>query len=113
MDGPWPEGAKQDLNQFERGGRRRGLTWGVDVVGSVCVSAKVPNATASVEPRKAAGSFQLHHRSAAGSSRAPAPINSHQRCPLMADKGPSLWNTRARNKLAPWLCPPWALGEAN
>lgn len=20
MDGPWPEGAKQDLNQFERGG---------------------------------------------------------------------------------------------
>lgn len=21
MDGPWPEGAKQDLNQFERGGR--------------------------------------------------------------------------------------------
>ncbi|CAG04687.1 unnamed protein product [Tetraodon nigroviridis] len=23
MDGPWPEGAKQDLNQFEQGGRRR------------------------------------------------------------------------------------------
>lgn len=77
------------------------------------MSVKVPNATASVGPRKAAGSFQLHHGSSPGSSQAPAPINSHQRCPVMADKGPSLWNTKARNKLAPWLCPPWALGEAN
>lgn len=73
------------------------------------MSVKVPIA----RPRETAGSFKLHHGSSLGSSQAPAPINSYQRCPVMADKGPSLWNPRARNKLAPWLCPPWVLGEAN
>lgn len=41
-------------------------------------------------PGKVAGSFPLLHGSSPGSSRAPALINSHQRCPVMADKGASL-----------------------
>lgn len=76
-------------------------------------SVVVPYVRVSVRPREGSRlSFPLPlHGSSSGSRQPLALINSHRRCPTMADKGPSsppphsrlLCNRRAHNKLSPSL----------
>lgn len=56
------------------------------------MSVEVPDARVSVRPEKRLQAQSLSlpplYRSSSGSSRTLALINSHRRCPEMADKGP-------------------------
>lgn len=60
----------------------------------LCLSIEVLYVRVSVRPREGSRLSLLSlpplHGSSSGSSRALALINSHRRCPTMADKGPLL-----------------------